>query len=358
MHNDESLKRRLSRIVSCVSVVLFSTHLVWGDDFDRPSRFPIFSPQNSKDTGDTQPESYENYQLRILRNQNHLQAEKIKSLREELHEVTQKLHDLKPHLFNKGDPADQVKIAYLTQLLKEKEDSLNQLTSTKERLDQDLSTVIKKLNELEIVKEALAKMVDSQRFEKERDTANFLKQIDEIQFTAEIEKSDLLKKIKTYAATEEKLDQQLRAKTQTIQRLDSLTTKMNNAMAAKNEELLHLEGQILSLYDLLLQASEQHMIAIQGHEKQFEELMTALDLERTQVHQLLKSEEEGQWLFDLYQRTENLLVQEKFKNLELLEENENHIQNLHEGNEDIQQLVFLIELEQMQRKQLENLLRE
>src|ERR1700722_3707457 len=76
---------------------------------------------------ETQPESFESYQLRILRNQNYMQAEKIKALREDLLEANQKLYELKPHLFVQSDPADQTKIAELMQLLEEKEKSFEEL---------------------------------------------------------------------------------------------------------------------------------------------------------------------------------------------------------------------------------------
>src|SRR5262245_736903 len=64
-----------------------------------------------------QPESFENYQIRILRNQNQIQTEKIKALREELTDLYQKMHELKPHLFAHADPNDQAKIATLGERL-------------------------------------------------------------------------------------------------------------------------------------------------------------------------------------------------------------------------------------------------
>src|SRR6202034_3737012 len=112
---------------------------------------------------ETQPESFESYQLRILRNQNHLQAEKIKALREELLEVSQKLHELKPHLFKQSDPNDQAKIAELMQRLNDREQHLSQTLSTNQELEKEIDSTRKKLHEMETIKEALTAMVEKQR---------------------------------------------------------------------------------------------------------------------------------------------------------------------------------------------------
>jgi len=378
----------LFSLFSCICLgfaVMKTTNQVWGDSNSHPSNgrySDILIPSNASSTNsaiEAQPESYENYQLRILRNQNSIQAEKITALREELQEISQKLHELKPHLFKHGDPADQAKIAQLTQLLGEKEETLNQQTVIKEQLDRDLTAARKKLNEMEIVKEALATMVDSHRSAKEQNIVDFKKQIEGIQLATEIEKSGLLRKIQQHEAIHEKLNQQLTAKGHTINRLDDVATKLNTSLTLKNDELLNLEGHILSLYDEILQISELHFASNEANDQQIQNLVAALDWEQTQTHQLLSFQEEMQWLSDIFiatkevllkdiQQLENSVANEQLKtaNLsqikedlekhkeeltQLIESHENHLQ---QKSDYIQQLVLVLEVEQTRSQSLEN----
>jgi hypothetical protein len=349
----------------CLGALSFNTsNKVWGDYQNSPVK-PMINASHLSSGSETHPESYESYQLRILRNQNYLQAEKIKTLREEMHEITQKLHELKPHLFKHGDPADQAKIAQLTVLLEEKEETLNGLTAIKEQLNGDLGVAKKKLVEMEIVKEALAMMVDSHRNAKERNTADFQKQLAEIQLTTEQEKTDLQRKIQQHEAIQEKLNQQLATKGHTINRLDDLTTKMNLSLSAKNDELLQLEGHILSLYDIILQTSEHHATSRQTHENQVQDLVTALDWERTKSYQLGTYQEETQWLSDILNGTQAALLNEiaklqetlaaeRAKSENLLDQHGQHTSYLKQKGDEIQKLVLLIELEQTRSQSLEN----
>lgn len=313
---------------------------------------------------ESQPESYESYQLRILRNQNHIQAEKIKVLREEIHEVTQKLHELKPHLFKHGDPADQVKIAQMTQLLSEKEETLNQLTTTKEQLEKDLNAAKRKLDEMEIVKEALAAMVDSHREAKEKSSVEYQKQIESLQLLADQEKNDLLRKIQQHEAVQNKLNYQMTAKTETINRLDELTTKLNSHLAEKGEELTQLEGHILALYDIILQTNELNANQAIGYDKQIQDVITALDFEKTRTYQLQLFQEEMQWLYDIYDGTqktlareisqlEEQLANEKNKSSQLSEENQLALKTLRENTSELQELAELIEFERIRNQTLE-----
>lgn len=357
----------LMRLVSCFclgALGISASDKLWGDFQTSPAK-PMINVSHSNSGNETHPESYESYQLRILRNQNHLQAEKIKALRDEMHEVTQKLHELKPHLFKQGDPADQAKIAQLIVLLGEKEEALNELTAIKEKLDKDLGTAKKKLIEMEIVKEALASMVDSHRDAKERNSADFKKQLAEIHLATEQEKSDLLRKIQQHEAIQDKLNQQLAAKGHTINRLDDLTSKMNSSLAAKNDDLLQLEGHILSLYDIILQTSEHHVRSHQIHENQIQDLVTALDWERTNSYQLGSFQEESQWLSDIFIGTKETLIKEleqlqqallaeQAKNDTLINLHNQLKANLKQKSDDIQKLVLLIEVEQTKSQNLEN----
>ena len=365
--NKEFIIKHIGRPIAHLTYCCLAAwgNLAWAEFHTNQSRPLIIQPQASNSARDSQPESYESYQLRILRNQNHLQAEKIKALREEMQEITQKLHDLKPHLFRQGDPADQLKIAQLTQLLGEKEETLNQLTQIKEQLDQDLKAAKKKLGEMEIVKEALASMVDSHRSQNERNGDDFRKKIEEMQVTTELEKNDLIRKIQQHEAIQEKLHQQLSGKGQTIQRLDDLATKMNTALAVKNDELLQLEGHLLSLYDLMAQISDHHTSITQGQEQQIQELVTALDFDQMHVDQLLSHKDESQWMFDVYHvmqdrlmsdilQLKDIVAAEQAKNEMLLQKHNQKENHLQQKSGYIQQLVLMIELEQLRSQKLED----
>jgi myosin heavy chain 9/10/11/14 len=364
-------------------LILKGTNHLSGDYSSYPSqdsKASSFIPSNDYTmASEVQPESYESYQLRILRNQNYLQGEKIKGLREELYEITQKLHELKPHLFKHGDPVDQVKISQLTQLLGEKEETLNHLTEVKEELSHQLSSARKKLNEMETVKEALAAMVDLHRSAKEQHAADFKKQIEEIQLDAELNKSELLRKIEQHEAIQKNLKQELATKNLTSQRLDHLLTQMNLSLTLKEDEILNLEGHILSLYDEILQVSELHYILSQADNRQIQDLVATLDWEKTQTKKLQSWQEEIKWLSDVFIATKEVLLNEteqlkdainneQSKTADLIQTNEelsnhkeelveiieNHERHLEQKSEYIQQLALIVESEKNRNQSLEN----
>lgn len=272
-----------------LGVSLFIGGIAFADQASR-SAVPIV-PKSVIDTSiaEGQPESFESYQIRILRNQNYLQTEKIKALREELAEVTQKMHELKPHLFTQGDPADQAKISSLAEKLKEKEELANQLSIAKISLEQEFSSARKKLTEMETVKEALTAMIEKQRLAKEQTNADFKSQIDELRAKAASEKSDLLKTIRQHEASLERLQSSVAAKTQDLSRLDDVATKLSAALASKHEELLALDARLLALY--------QEM-----------QLMSAnLDQQQQENRELKEFREEMKWIADLFQGSQEIL---------------------------------------------------
>lgn len=248
-------------------------------------------PKSTSDNGiaEGQPESFESYQIRILRNQNHLQTEKIKALREELAEATQKLHELKPRLFTQSDPADQAKIASLAEKLKEKEELSNQLAAAKNSLEQEFASVRKKLTEMETVKEALTGMIEKQRLAKEQSSSEFKSQIDELRAKAASEKSDLLKVIKQHETSLERLQATVAAKTQDLGRLDDVATKLSASLAFKHEELLALDARLLAVYQEM-----QHMGADLAQQQQENKELAAF-------------REEMKWIADLFQGSQEIL---------------------------------------------------
>src|ERR1700733_12349196 len=109
---------------------------------------------------EAQPESFESYQIRILRNQNSLQTEKIKSLKEELLEVSRQLHEIKPQLFVQTSGADQAKIADLTLQLGQYKQDIDELHTKRVKLEAEQFEAGKKKRELETVKNALATFIE------------------------------------------------------------------------------------------------------------------------------------------------------------------------------------------------------
>lgn len=256
---------------------------------------------------ESQPESFESYQIRILRNQNQLQAEKIKVLREELAEVSQKLHELKPRLFAQSDPSDQQKIATLSEKLREKEELANQLTAAKTALERDFATVRKKLTEMETVKEALTAMIEKQRLAKDQSHTDFKKQLEEIRTTAANEKNSLLKSIQQHETTHEQLQAAVAAKTQDVSRLDEVATRLNVALTAKHEDLLALEARLLAVYHEMLSMSETHALKENATQDHVQTLTTVLEKNRKENRELRAFREEMKWLADLFNGSHAIL---------------------------------------------------
>lgn len=165
---------------------------------------------------DTQPESFDSYQMRILRNQNQLQEEKIKSLREELHEISQKLYDLKPQLSKRSDPADQSRIVNLSQQLGEKELLLHDLTKEHQELERELAVTKQKLHEKEIEKESLVAMIRKQRDERDQYYDNFKIQMEGLTNAAVKEQKAAVKQIQQHEADIADLHQALAEKNQML----------------------------------------------------------------------------------------------------------------------------------------------
>jgi chromosome segregation ATPase len=206
--------------------------------------------------GEAQPESFESYQMRILRSQNQLQAEKIQTLRTELLEINQKLNELKPHLFKHGDPENEAKIGELNHQLAQQEQAIEKLANEKAYIQAELESNQKKMKEMETVKEALTAMVEAQRQAKEQNLAHFMKQLEEIHTTAENHKTELFNKILEHESHSEKLAQQVANKEQTIRRLDALAAQLNHLISKKDTELQQVKEHLLSLYDEHLSLAE------------------------------------------------------------------------------------------------------
>ena len=284
-------------------------------------------------SGETPPESFESYQMRILRNQNQLQAEKIQSMRSELVEINQKLNELKPHLFKHGDPENEAKIAELNHQLAEKERALNDLITTKAYLQMELEATLKKMREMETVKEALTSMIEAQRQAKEQNLASFMKQLEDLQSTAERHKTELFNKILAHESHTEKLTQQVADKDQTIRRLDTLATQLNKMLANKDKELWLFKDQILSLH-------EEHALMADNHADE-------LNQQKQKTEALQQHWQDWQdaflgnhaWLLDELHALQASLDKEKSKYLQELDAHtqtieevqytfENHIQDL------------------------------
>lgn len=270
----------------------------------------IFPKDSETSSSETQPESFESYQIRILRNQNLLQAEKIKVLREELLEVNQKLHELKPHLFKKSDPADQERIAELTQLLSEKESHLTKLNENKRSVETELAYAKKKLSELETVKDALTDMVEKHRSNNEQNTAEFRKNIEELREIASNEKNQLLKKIQQHEVQKEQLSQTLEDRNKTVARLDAVASSLDSRLTKKNLQLENLKKKIVSLYDDILATTEAYTLHHHNQEMAIQGLSANLESEKIKNRQLAEFKEQLHWLSDVFEGSKSLLHNE------------------------------------------------
>src|SRR5271154_4456166 len=104
------IRRHIGIPICIAGIALLTTSGLYAENGTLPRSAIIVPKSAGASPTEIQPESFESYQIRLLRNQNNLQAEKIKALREEVAEATRKLHELKPHLFTQGHPEDQAKI--------------------------------------------------------------------------------------------------------------------------------------------------------------------------------------------------------------------------------------------------------
>lgn len=270
----------------------------------------LIIPKGAEKPSEVQPESFESYQIRILRNQNQIQSEKIKALREELLEVTQKLHELKPALFKQGDPADQEKIAELTVQLGQKEDALNRLSASKRDMEGELSSARKKAAELDTIKDALTAMVEKQRSAKEQNAQSFKTQIEEMRLTAETERNALQSKIEQHESQLERLKQAVADKHKTVQRLDAIANAQDEALSQKQRELLNLENKIVGLYDEIIATTETFGAIHTQKENHISNLSAALSDEKARNTDLSNYKEEMRWLSDLSLASQNALGKE------------------------------------------------
>ena|GEM_PF-5773581 len=270
----------------------------------------LIIPKGAEKPSEVQPESFESYQIRILRNQNQIQSEKIKALREELLDVTQKLHELKPALFKQGDPADQEKIAELTIQLGQKEDALNRLSASKRDMEAEVSAARKKAAELDTIKDALTAMVEKQRSAKEQNAQSFKTQIEEMRLTAETERNSLQSKIEQHESQLERLKQAVADKHKTVQRLDAIANAQDEALSQKQRELLNLENKIVGLYDEIIATTETFGAIHTQKENHINHLSSALNEERARNTDLSNYKEEMRWLSDLSLATQTALGKE------------------------------------------------
>lgn len=298
-HEMLATKRRLVEVLGLVSCFWLCS-----------AEANLIIPQGAEKASEVQPESFESYQIRILRNQNQLQSEKIKALREELLEVTQKLHELKPHLFKQSDPADQERIAELTIQLGQKEEALNRLSSSKRDMETELSQARKKLTELDTIKDALTAMVEKQRTAKEQNAQTYKTHIEEMRLTAENERTALKSKIDQQENQLDRLKTAVSDKHKTVQRLDAIANAQDEALGQKQRELIKLENKALSLYDEIIATTETFGVIHNQKETHIAQLQATLGDETRRNKELSDYKEEMRWLSDLALTTQTAMGRE------------------------------------------------
>lgn len=187
---------------------------------------------NLNDTWDSQRSNSD-----TVREINRLQARKIKELKRQLNEANLKMHDVKAHLFTKGDPADRARLAEVCQELVEKERYNEDYQKKIAELEAERDFRSQKITRMEQTIDALATMTDTQRETKEKAIFNFQSQIERLEEDAKREKEEL----------------QL-----TLGELEEANIDLQDALAQKLATIKTLEDEISWQYGLL-QEKDQDM---------------------------------------------------------------------------------------------------
>lgn len=211
-------------------------------------------------------------EIDALSDTNKIQANKIKALKRQLVEANQKLHEVKGHLFTKGDPTDRSRLAEICQELVEKERQGCEYKERVEQLEKERQETYQKINRLEHTIDALAAMTDSQRSTKEQAILNFQDQIEQLQNLATAERKELTTTIEEFEQAQHGLKESLSEKLAVIKNLENEITWQYNVLSEKDHEIQSLSQ--------LYTTSEKTM------NKQLQDLIVAMELELLKNHNL------------------------------------------------------------------------
>lgn len=295
---------------------------------------------NLNDTWDSQRSNSD-----TVREINRLQARKIKELKRQLNEANQKAHDVKTHLFTKGDPADRARLAEVCQELVEKERYNEDYQKKIAELEAERDFRSQKITRMEQTIDALATMTDTQRETKEKAIFNFQSQIERLEEDAKREKQELqlalgeleeanvdlqdslAQKLSTIKTLEDEISWQyglLQEKDQDMQSQSKLYTRSEDHMQDELNGLSEaLEMEMLKNQNLLTeievvqakeQAQEQYTRALESKLERSQNL-SAKDQEHWQEELLALSKEymELQGVLDVYAHSHDHLTTKQAK---------------------------------------------
>ncbi len=195
-----------------------------------------------------------------LKEANRIQASKINSLKRQLVEANQKLHEVKSHLFTKGDPTDRARLAEICQELVEKERGNQELKDKLSRLENENEQSIQKIKRMEHTIDALAAMTDNQRETKEQAILSFQEQLDQLKNNANQEKSELQKMIDDLAEEQQQLKEALAEKLASIKNLESEVSLQYTMLEEKDKEI-QAQAQLYTAAEKKLNKQLQDLIA-------------------------------------------------------------------------------------------------
>lgn len=230
---------------------------------------------NLNDTWDSQRSNSE-----TAREINRLQARKIKELKRQLNEANLKLHDVKAHLFTKGDPADRARLAEVCQELVEKERYNEEFVQKIAELETERDFRSQKITRMEQTIDALASMTDTQRETKEKAIFNFQSQIERLEEDAKREKEELQKALAELEESNVDLQDALAQKLSTIKTLEDEISWQYSLLQEKDQDM---QSQ-----SKLYTRSEDHM------QVELNNLSDALELEMLKNHNLMNEIEIAQ----------------------------------------------------------------
>lgn len=195
-----------------------------------------------------------------LQEANRLQSAKINALKRQLVEANQRLHEVKSHLFSKGDPSDRARLAEICQELVEKERNNHDLKEKLSKLENENEQTLQKMRRMEHTIDALATMTDTQRESKEQAILNFQNQLDQLRTDANQERNDLQLMIADLTREQQQLRETLAEKLATVKNLDSEVT-LQYAMLEEKEKEIQSQAQLYTNAEKNLNEQLQDLIA-------------------------------------------------------------------------------------------------
>lgn len=200
-----------------------------------------------------------------LKEVNRLQTNKIKALKRQLAESSQKSHEIKAHLFTKGDPADRARLAEVCQELLDKDRRTLEQSEKITELEAERQVRGQKINRMEHTIDALATMTDTQRATKEKAINNLQNQIEQLHSNARIEKEELQNAIGELEENQIELRETLSEKLTAIQNLEDEISWQYGLLEEKDTEI--------QAQTTLFTTSESQL------QKEVQDLTAALELE-------------------------------------------------------------------------------